>query len=39
MRETFPERPFRVFEIDMTAADDDRRSGGERRSLERVMNG
>src|SRR4051812_38214061 len=39
MREAFPERPFRVFEIDMTAADDERRSGGERRSLERVVNG
>ena len=39
MRETFPNRPFRVFEIDMTANDDDRRTGGDRRAVERVLNG
>lgn len=39
MRETFPERPFRVFEIDFSAGDDDRRSGGDRRTIERAFNG
>jgi Icc-related predicted phosphoesterase len=39
MRETFPERPFRVFEIGVTAGDDRRRSGGDRRTVERVLNG
>jgi Icc-related predicted phosphoesterase len=39
MRETFPERPFRMFEIDVTAGDDERRGGSERRALERVLNG
>jgi Icc-related predicted phosphoesterase len=38
MRETFPERPFRVFEIDVATSDDERRSGGDRRSVERVLN-
>jgi Icc-related predicted phosphoesterase len=31
MREVFPERPFRVLEVDMTTAADDRRTGGDRR--------
>jgi Icc-related predicted phosphoesterase len=39
MREAFPDRPFRMFEIDMTATDNERRSGSERRGLERVLNG
>ena len=40
MREHFPDRPFRMFEIDMTTTDDaDRRGGGDRRTVERVMNG
>jgi Icc-related predicted phosphoesterase len=38
MRETFPDRPFRLFEIDSTATSDNR-SGGDRRAFERVMNG
>jgi Icc-related predicted phosphoesterase len=38
MREAFPERPFRVFEIDTTACDGERRTGGERRAVERVVN-
>jgi Icc-related predicted phosphoesterase len=36
MRETFPERPFRIIEIDMRNAREDRRTGGDRRGLERV---
>ncbi|MEO8076785.1 MAG: metallophosphoesterase [Acidobacteriota bacterium] len=39
MRETFPERPFRLFEIDMTASDDQGKGGSARRSLEGVLNG
>jgi Icc-related predicted phosphoesterase len=31
MREVFPERPFRLFEVDMTVAADDRRIAGDRR--------
>ena len=38
MRETFPHRPFRVVDVDMTATidDADRRSGGDRRAVERA---
>jgi Icc-related predicted phosphoesterase len=39
MRERFPGRPFRVLELDVAAGDDERRSGGDRRAVERVMNG
>jgi Icc-related predicted phosphoesterase len=39
MREHFPSRPFRLFEIDMTASGDERRAGSDRRALERVLNG
>jgi Icc-related predicted phosphoesterase len=39
MRELFPHRPFRVFEIDATAVGDERRTGSDRRSVERVGNG
>jgi Icc-related predicted phosphoesterase len=36
MKETFPDRPFRLVEVDMTAADSgDRRGGGDRRAVER----
>jgi Icc-related predicted phosphoesterase len=37
MRETFPNRPFRLIDVDMTAHVDtgDRRSGGDRRATER----
>jgi Icc-related predicted phosphoesterase len=37
MRETFPERPFRLIDVDMTATADpsDRRTGGDRRAGER----
>jgi Icc-related predicted phosphoesterase len=38
MRETFPDRPFRLVEIDSTATSDNR-SGEDRRAFERVMNG
>jgi len=31
MREVFPERPFRVLEVDMTTPADDRRTGADRR--------
>lgn len=31
MREVFPERPFRVLEVDMTTSSDDRRTGIDRR--------
>jgi Icc-related predicted phosphoesterase len=31
MREVFPERPFRLLEVDMTTAADDRRTGSDRR--------
>ena len=38
MRDTFPERPFRLVDVDLTAGDDsvDRRSGADRRAVERV---
>ena len=36
MRRLFPERPFRVFDVDMRSTGDERRIGGDRRSLERV---
>jgi Icc-related predicted phosphoesterase len=36
MRQTFPERPFRIVEIDMRNTGDDRRSDRDRRTLERV---
>lgn len=36
MREVFPDRPFRIFELDMRSMDDDRRTGGDRRAVERV---
>jgi Icc-related predicted phosphoesterase len=36
MRQLFPERPFRLFEIDMRSTSDERRGGGDRRALERV---
>ena len=36
MRQTFPERPFRIVEIDMRNTGDDRRTGPDRRTLERV---
>jgi Icc-related predicted phosphoesterase len=36
MREQFPARPFRVFEINTTAEAGERRTGGERRAFERV---
>jgi len=38
MREVFPERPFRMIEIDMTSSPDtaDRRTGAERRAVERI---
>ncbi len=39
MREVFPERPFRIFEIEKTAGDDERRTHGDRRASERVLNG
>ncbi len=36
MRETFPERPFRLVDVDTTNGDHtDRRSGGDRRAVER----
>ena len=37
MRELFPERPFRLIEIDMTSSPiGDRRIGGDRRAVERI---
>jgi Icc-related predicted phosphoesterase len=36
MRQLFPERPFRVLEVDMRSTDEDRRGGSDRRALERV---
>jgi Icc-related predicted phosphoesterase len=36
MRETFPDRPFRVLEID-SSADDNRRPGGDHHAAERVV--
>jgi Icc-related predicted phosphoesterase len=34
MREVFPDRPFRLIDVDMTMTDDDRRLGGDRRVVE-----
>jgi Icc-related predicted phosphoesterase len=39
MREHFPSRPFRLFEIDTSSGGDERRLGSDRRSVERVLNG
>ncbi len=39
MRETFPDRPFRVLEIDSTAANGDRRAGADRRAAEHALKG
>jgi Icc-related predicted phosphoesterase len=36
MRELYPARPFRIFEIDTSAAGDERRTGSDRRAVERV---
>ncbi len=37
MRDLFPERPFRIVELDLTSGDaSERRSGGDRRSLDRI---
>ncbi len=36
MRDEFPDRPFRMLEVDTRPADDDRRGGGDRRAVERV---
>lgn len=36
MRQVFPERPFRVIEVDLRTGDSERRAGGDRRTLERV---
>jgi Icc-related predicted phosphoesterase len=33
MREVFPERPFRLIDVDMTTTEDDRRVGGDRRAM------
>jgi Icc-related predicted phosphoesterase len=37
MREQYPSRPFRVFEIDTTASVDERRLGSDRRALDRAL--
>ena len=39
MREVSPDRPFRLFEVDMTAGVDERRTGGDRRAVERAAGG
>lgn len=39
MRELFPQRPFRVLEIETAAGEDERRTGADRRTAERVLNG
>ena len=41
MRETFPDRPFRLIDVDMTTnlEPSDRRSGGDRRGFERTATG
>jgi Icc-related predicted phosphoesterase len=41
MRETFPDRPFRLVEVGMTPAAEaaERRAGGDRRSVERAVTG
>jgi Icc-related predicted phosphoesterase len=36
LREAFPARPFRIVEINMHPAGEDRRTGGDRRAFERV---
>ena len=36
MRQVFPERPFRLIEIDMRSTAEERRIGGDRRAFERV---
>jgi Icc-related predicted phosphoesterase len=36
MRELFPARPFRIFEIDTRATGDERRTGSDRRAVERI---
>ncbi len=36
MRQVFPERPFRVVEVDMRPTGEERRIGGDRRAFERV---
>jgi Icc-related predicted phosphoesterase len=36
MRELYPARPFRVFEIDTSTTGDERRTGSDRRAVERV---
>jgi Icc-related predicted phosphoesterase len=36
MRELYPARPFRIFDIDTSRAGDDRRTGSDRRAVERV---
>lgn len=36
MRHLFPEHPFRVIEVDLRTGDSERRTGGDRRALERV---
>jgi len=38
MRELFPQRPFRVLEVDMTTSPDDRRTGGDRRLAATLTN-
>jgi len=39
MRETFPDRPFRVLEIDSTAAGGERRAGDEAAAVEPALKG
>jgi Icc-related predicted phosphoesterase len=39
MRETFPDRPFRVLEIDTTAGGDERRTAGETAAVETALKG
>lgn len=39
MRETFPDRPFRLLQIDSTPTDDNRRSSGDRRAIEHLLKG
>jgi len=36
MREQFPDRPFRLLELDTTPSDDERRAGSDRRTVARV---
>lgn len=37
MREVFPDRPFRVFDVDTAAGDTERRFGRDRRALDRAL--